>query len=93
MFPQLFDKQKLETPEEMHTEAIVKKVFDRVMKSLSDDLQKVSTITDGRLITDWWPTGSQLVTSWWPVSGQLLASWWRLKTGWWPAGDNNMFAL
>ena len=43
MFPQLFDAKKLETPEEMHTEAIVKKVFDRVIKSLSDDLQKVSS--------------------------------------------------
>ena len=43
MFPQLFNKQKLETPEEMYTEAIVKKVFDGVVKSLYCDLQEVSS--------------------------------------------------
>ena len=42
MFPQLFDNEKLDTPEEMHTEAIVKKVFDGVIKSLYCDLQEVS---------------------------------------------------
>ena len=71
MFPQLFDKQKLETPEEMHTEAIVKKVFDGVIKSLYCDLQEVSKSYTRKT---WWPATDLMINSWWPADVKLVIS-------------------